>query len=146
MGIQMVEGRGFTDQDRKGSPGVVIINEALAQRLFPGESAMGKKLSLKTNGPPIEIVGITRDIKHHELTETPLPHFDLPALQRNYDGYTNIVLRTHSRASDLIPAVRSQLLALDSSLKVNAISPMAAQIGNALARRVSLRRSLPSSE
>src|SRR5258705_3478447 len=133
MGIQMVEGRGFTDQDRKGSPGVVIINEALAQRLFPGESAMGKKLSLKTNGPPIEIVGITRDIKHHELTETPLPHFDLPALQRNYDGYTNIVLRTHSRAADLVPAVRSQLLALDSSVKVNAISPMAAQIGNALA-------------
>ena len=133
MGIQMVEGRGFTDQDRKASPGVVIINEALAQRLFPGESAMGKKLSLKTNGPPIEIVGITRDIKHHELTETPLPHFDLPALQRNYDGYTNIVLRTHSRAADLVPAVRSQLLALDSSLKVNAISPMAAQIGNALA-------------
>ena len=133
MGIQMVEGRGFTDQDRKGSPGVVIINEALAQRLFPGESAMGKKLSLKTNGPPIEIVGITRDIKHHELTETPLPHFDLPALQRNYDGYTNIVLRTHSRAADLVPTVRSQLLALDSSLKVNAISPMVAQIGNALA-------------
>src|SRR6185369_3624870 len=60
MGIEMAAGRGFTEQDREGAPGVVIVNEALAQRLFPGESVLGKKLSLQTNGKPLEIVGITR--------------------------------------------------------------------------------------
>src|SRR5262249_32094120 len=69
MGIKIVAGRGFTEQDREGTPGVVIINEALAKLLFPGEDALGRRLSLATNGPPLEIVGITRDIKHHELTE-----------------------------------------------------------------------------
>jgi len=133
MGIKFAEGRGFTDHDRKGAPGVVIINEALAQLLFPGESALGRKLSLKTDGSSLEIVGITRDIKHHDLTETPLPHFDLPALQRGYDSYTNFLVRTRGRAEDAVPAIRSELLALDSTLAVNEISPMTAQIANTLA-------------
>lgn len=133
MGIKFVEGRGFTDQDRTGAPGVVIINEALAHLLFPGEDALGRKLSLQTNGPPLEIVGITRDVKHHELTETPLPHFDRPALQSSYDSYTNFIVRTRGRAQDLIPAVRAELLALDPALPVNEIAPMSAQIGATLA-------------
>jgi macrolide transport system ATP-binding/permease protein len=133
MGIQMAQGRGFTDEDRAGAPRVVIINEALAQRLFPGENALGQKLTTRTDGPPLEIIGITRDIKHHELTETPLAHFDLPALQRGYDSYTNVVLRTRGPAEDLIPTVRSELLALDPDLSVKGISAVSTQIDNTLA-------------
>ncbi len=133
MGIELVQGRGFTEHDREGAPGVVIINEALAQRLFPGENALGRKLTLKTNGPPLEIVGITRDVKHHELTEPPVPHFDLPALQRGYDSYTNVVVRTRGPAADLIPTVRSELLALDPALPVKDISAVSADIDNTLA-------------
>jgi macrolide transport system ATP-binding/permease protein len=134
MGIAMAQGRGFTDQDREGAPAVVVINEALAQRLFPGEDALGKPLTLKTDGPPLEIIGITRDIKHHDLTETPLPHFDLPALQRGrYDSYTNVVIRTRGPAEELIPAVRSELLELDPAIPVKGISAMSTQIDNTLA-------------
>jgi predicted permease len=133
MGIRMAQGRGFTDQDREGAPGVVIVNEALAQRLFPGESALGKKLTLQTNGAPLEIVGITRDIKHHDLTETPLPHFDLPALQRGYDSYTNVVIRTQGPAKDLIPAVRAELLEVDPALPVQDITAVSTDIDNTLA-------------
>ncbi|HSE30845.1 MAG TPA: ABC transporter permease [Pyrinomonadaceae bacterium] len=133
MGIKMVAGRGFTDQDSRGAPKVVVINEALARRLFPGEDALGKKLTMSTNGPGLEIIGITQDIKHHDLTEAPLPHFDLPALQREYDSYTNIVLRTQNDPADLIGAVRSQLLSMDPALSVSGITPMSLQIRNALA-------------
>lgn len=133
MGIKIVEGRGFTEQDREGEPAVVIINEALAALLFPGEDALGRRLSLATNGPPLEIVGITRDVKLHELTETPLPHFDLPALQRRYDSFTNFVVRTRGLAQDSIPAVRSEMLALDPTLSVNDVSPLSAEIGTTLA-------------
>ena len=133
MGIEMAQGRGFTDQDREGAPRVVIINEALAQRLFPGENALGQRLTLKTNGPPLEIVGITRDIKHHDLTETPLPHFDLPALQRGYDSYTNVVIRTRGPAAELIPTVRSELQQMDATIPVGDISAVSTQIDNTLA-------------
>ena len=133
MGIRMAQGRGFTDQDREGAPKVIVINEALAHRLFPGESALGKKLTLKTDGPPLEIVGITRDIKHHDLTETPLPHFDLPALQRGYDSYTNVVIRTRGPAEDLIPVVRAELLDIDPAFPVREITAVSTDIDNTLA-------------
>jgi predicted permease len=133
MGIRIVEGRGFTELDRKGAPGVVIINEAMARKFFPGEKALGKRLILRTNGPSLEIIGIAADIKHHDLTEAPIPHFDLPALQTGYGAYTNIVVRVRGRAAGSISAVREELRALDSSLPVSDIKTMSDQIGNALA-------------
>jgi predicted permease len=133
MGIAIAQGRGFTDHDRTGAPGVVIINETMARRLFPGENAIGKKLSLKTGGTPLEVIGVARDVKHHDLTETPIPHFDLPALQRGYDSYTNLVVRVRGQAANLIPSVRTEILALDPTLAVSQIKPMSAQIGNAVA-------------
>jgi predicted permease len=143
MGIKIVAGRGFTDQDSTGAPKVVIVNEALARRLFSGENAVGKRLTLKTNTPGMEIIGVAQDIKHHDLTEATLPHFDLPALQRGYDSYTNIVLRTRNDPSDSVAAVRAELLAMDPSLPVSGITPMSLQIRNALAA-TSLASSLVS--
>ena len=133
MGIRMLSGRGFNDGDTKGAPGVVIVNEALARQLFPGENALGKRVSLKTGSPGLEIIGITEDLKYHDLTEAPVPHFDLPALQRGYDSYTNIVLRTRSDPNDLIAAVRAELLTMDPAMSVSGISSVSTQIRNALA-------------
>ena len=133
MDITIVQGRGFTDQDRDGSPGVIIINETMAQRLFPGQKALGQRLSLRTGTPTLEIIGIARDVKHHDLTETPIPHFDLPALQRGYASYTNLILRASGSAEDLIPSARGELLTVDPSLETDPIKPMSANIGNALA-------------
>ena len=133
MGIKIVEGRGFTELDRDGAPKVVIINEALARKLFPGEKALGKRVTLKTNSPGMEIVGITLDVKHHDLTEAPVPHFDLPALQRGYNSYTNFVLRTNSSATGMISSVRSELLSLDPTLDLRDISSESSQIDGTLA-------------
>jgi ABC-type antimicrobial peptide transport system permease subunit len=112
-------------------PSVVIINEAMAQRLFQSEDPVGKKVRSGPGMPPLEIIGVARDIKHHDLTENPTPHFD--RLQREYGRYTNFVVRTRGHAIDLIPLVRRELLALDSSLAVDQIKPMSSQVGNALA-------------
>ena len=133
MGIPLLEGRGFTEQDKAGAPPVVIINEALAQRLFPNQSALGKRLSLKTNSPGLEIIGVTRSVKYQELTESPLPHFDLPAMQRGYDSYTNIVLRVNGNATPTIPEVRNVLLGLDPTLDVKDITLLSSQIDKTLA-------------
>ena len=133
MGIDIIEGRGFAEQDREGSLPVVIINEELAQRLFPGEKALGKRVTLKTNGTGLEIIGISRDVKHHELTEAPIPHFDLPALQRGYDSYTNIVLKTSGPASSLTSAVHNELLNLDPSLDLRDTYALSSQVAGTLA-------------
>src|SRR5262249_41353747 len=132
MGIEMVHGRGFTEQDRKGVPGVVVINQALARQLFGTENAVGRRVTRKTGvQDTLEVIGVTRDIKYHDLTETPVPHFDLPALQGDYDSYTNFVMRTKGSV-DLIPGVRNELLNLDQSLPVREVAPLATQLNNTL--------------
>ena len=81
--------------------------------------------------PTLEVIGVARDIKHHDLTENPIPHFD--RLERGYGSYTNFVLRARGRATDLIPLIRQELLALDPSLGLDEIKSMSDQVGEALA-------------
>src|SRR5262245_41851982 len=68
MRISLVAGRAFTEGDREGAPGVCIINESLAKRLFPGESPLGKVM-LRGRDAEIraEIVGVIRDVKTNGL-------------------------------------------------------------------------------
>jgi predicted permease len=130
MGIRIVKGRGFTNEDQRG-PDVVIINQALAARLFPGQDALGKKVRRGPGMPAMEVVGISEDVKHHDLTETGLPHFD--RVRRDYDSYTNFVMKTRGPAADFIPQVRRELLSLDPSLSTNEIESMADSVGKVLA-------------
>jgi predicted permease len=130
MGIRILKGRGFTEQDQKGS-GAVVINQALAARLFPGQDAIGKRVLRGPGMPAMEIVGVSENIKHHDLTESALPHFD--RLRRDYGAYTNFVLKARGTPGDLIPQVRRELLSLDPSLQTNQIELMSVSVGNVLA-------------
>src|SRR5262249_40322698 len=132
MGIGIVAGRGFTESDRAGAPGVVIINETMARRFFPGENPLGKIMRLGPGAPPLEIIGVARDIKHHDLTEKPIPHFDLPPLQRGYNAQPSFAARVKGRAADLIPSARGEILALDPGLDVDGVAPMSEQVGRTL--------------
>lgn len=130
MGITLIKGRGFTEADQKGS-GVVVINRALAAHLFPGQDAIGKRVRSGPGMPAMEVVGVSEDIKFHDLTEAALPHFD--RVRREYGAYTNFVLKTRGNSGDLIPQVRRELLSLDPSLQTNQIELMSASVGNVLA-------------
>ena len=130
MGITLIKGRGFTEQDQQG-PGTVIINRALAARLFPGQDAIGKRVQAGPGMPALEVVGVSEDIKFHDLTEAAVPHFD--RLRHDYGDYTNFVLKTRGTPQDLIPQVRRELLSLDPSLQTNEIELMSASVGNVLA-------------
>ncbi len=130
MGIKIVKGRGLIDQDQTEADSLVV-NEALAARLFPGQDALGKRLRSGPGMPLLEIVGIVADIKHHDLTEAPLPHFD--RLRKDYHSYTNFIVRTRGPAGDLVAQARREVLALDPSLTTNQIEPMSSSVGNALA-------------
>jgi predicted permease len=70
--IPLREGRYFTSRDREGAPGVCIINEAFAKRLFPGESALGKSLRRGRDAEVIvEIVGVVADVRSQGLGTPP---------------------------------------------------------------------------
>jgi predicted permease len=78
MSMPMVAGREFSREDRIGGRRVAVVNRALAELEWPGESALGKTLA---RGEPLEIVGVVENATYHEFGEDPVPHVFLPALQ-----------------------------------------------------------------
>jgi putative ABC transport system permease protein len=72
MGMRMIRGRGFSPADREGSEPVVVINEALAEKYFPGEDPIGRVIN--TFGEPGErIIGIVNTVAEANLTDAPVP-------------------------------------------------------------------------
>lgn len=134
LGISVLEGREFTDQDRAGTTPVAVINERLAKRLWPGESAVGKLLSVpfwREPKAPVQIIGVVRDTKHRSLLEEMPFLVYLPELQE-YDGRATLVARTAGDPSRLIPAVRGAVAELDRDLPVYAVKTMSEQIESTL--------------
>jgi predicted permease len=118
LGIPIVQGRGFTERDNAGAPGVVIINEAMARAYYPNQNPLGKRLRLGPGRPWLEIVGVTRDHRLHSLTETAAPHFDMPALQNPYGSFARLVVRVKGDPMALFPAIRKEALALNSQAEL----------------------------
>jgi hypothetical protein len=77
--IPLREGRSFTDADRADSQKVVIINDTMATRYWPGRSAMGGTVRMSSGA--YQVVGIVRTGKYRQLSEQPTPYFYIPLLQ-----------------------------------------------------------------
>jgi predicted permease len=132
MGIPLVHGRDFSTQDSQGGPGVVIINEELARRYFPGQNPIGKRLRFGSKRPYVEIVGVARSAKYRQLRETPLPFIYIPLAQEIHGDMT-LLVRTAGDPAHTVPAVRSEIRRLNSDVPVFAVRTMSEQIGAALA-------------
>ena len=118
MGVPLVSGRYFTDQDKQDAPPVVIINQTLAARLFPGEDAVGHRLLYtKLPLPPFEIVGVVRDEKVTGLDSATTPVVYGPYLQ-GPNNSISLVVRTSTDPNSMAAAVRGEIQALDPDLPV----------------------------
>lgn len=134
LGIPLVDGREFTNRDREGVMPVAIINQKLAKRLWPDDSAVGKLLSVpfwNEPRPPVQIIGVASDTKHRSLLEDMPMLIYLPELQ-SYDGRATLVARTSGDPTTLIPAIRNEVAALDKDLTLQAVKTMSEQIESTL--------------
>jgi predicted permease len=137
MGIRLLEGREFTDQDREGANRVMIVNETLARRLSPGDSAVGKILNLgDTNQPEWwEVVGVIKDIKSFGLEKETHSDIFRPFAQVTFPLMA-FTMRTSVDPMTLASAVRQQIWSVDVDqplFKVLSLEQLAAE-------SVSLRR------
>jgi predicted permease len=134
MGIPIIAGRDFSEQDRQGAPGVAIINETLARRFFAGQRAVGQRLRLDEKDPWLEIIGVARDFKYEQLTEAPLPQLDLPSLQqRHYNSSSTFAVRSTGAGAPLIPALRREIAASAPAVPIIDVRMMAEQLGDSIA-------------
>ncbi len=116
VGVPIVEGRAFDENDREGSPKVAIINEAMANLYWPNESALGKSIYTEGyDGPSFEIVGVARNHKVRSVGEEPRPyiHFALP---QSPTVRTNLLIRSAVSAEEALPALEKEVLAMNPEI------------------------------
>jgi putative ABC transport system permease protein len=133
MGIPLIAGRAFTEHDTLDAPRVAIVSQTLAQRFFPDGDALGKRINVNT-GPESyrEIVGIVGDVKQNGLTKETKPHAYEPFAQAPNQFMTLIVRSTSTDPASLVPAVRSQVLTLDSELPLQRVITLDRVISNSI--------------
>jgi predicted permease len=124
----LVHGRSFEEQDDAGSRPVAIVNETLARRFWPGESAIGKRFGGGGDDVLREVVGVARDGKYLTLGEEPRPYLFLP-LRQNYRSPMTLVVKTRSAPRSLEPAVREIARSLDPALPLYGVKTMGEFLG-----------------
>ncbi len=128
IGSPLLRGRDFTPQDDQSRPGVVIINETMANLYWPNEDAISKRIRLGSrDNPPLDVVGVAKDGKYHNYFESPQPCLFLPWSQ-HYRGRMTLVLYAATEASTLTAALRREVAALDPNLPIFDVKTMEAHI------------------
>jgi predicted permease len=121
MQIPIVAGRDFDDRDREGVQRTVIVNERMAEMLWPGEQAIGKRILIGTESrDALEVVGVVKTGKYRALAEGPNPFYYYPLAQRNPNEMT-LVLRTSGDPRSLVGAVRNEVRGIDRRMPLYAI-------------------------
>ena len=118
MGIPLLVGRRFSEQDDERAPRVAILNQTLARIMWPNENPLGKRLTLK--GRTLEVVGVVRDIKGRDLFDSAGPMLYV-ALWQQYQPATVLHLRTSTPPAQFVPALLREVRALDRDLPVYGI-------------------------
>jgi putative ABC transport system permease protein len=118
LGVPLLRGRGFTEQDRGDAPLVAVINESTARATWPGEDPIGKRIKfgpLDGPAPWQTVVGVVADARYRDLV-TPRASLYLPVRQFGGPVPMGIALRTSTDGTALVPAVREALREVDPAL------------------------------
>ena len=133
MGIPLIRGREFTDQDQRDHADVMIINEAMMRKFFPGGDAIGQRIvDMDEPSRGREIVGIVGDIKSFGLDADSPPEMYTP-----YGSwwYMNVVLRSNLNPASLLSTVRGEVTSLDKGVAVYGVTRMDDLISRSTASR-----------
>lgn len=136
MGIEMLEGRGFIERDRFGDGRPVsIVNRAMAEAFWPGESAIGKRWrsarDAARDGPWITVIGVVAGMRREGLDVAPIPSVFLPGISRRMD----LTIRVSTEPPALVPAIRQQIRAMDDALPITAMTTLEEHLGAELSGR-----------
>ncbi len=115
LGLRVLEGRDLYEADRKGAPLVALVNETMARRYWPNESAVGRTFTNAVTKDRYTIAGVISNHKVHGVLESPVAMVYFAAAQRP-QRYNYLVARTGGSAGQLLAAMRRELLAMEPGL------------------------------
>ena len=120
LGTPLVSGREFTAQDSEAAPKVIVINEVMARRYWPGQDAVGKRTSRG------DVVGVVRNTREKGLVTDPRPTIYMP-VQQSYVPQLTLHVRTATDPDAMVATVRREVQALDPTLPLYNVRTLADQ-------------------
>ena len=120
LGTPLVSGREFTAQDAAEAPKVIMINEVMARRYWPGQDAVGKRTSRG------DVVGVVRNTRERGLIAEPRPTIYVP-LQQSYVAQLTLHVRSATDPDSMVATVRREVQALDPTLPLFNVRTLAEQ-------------------
>ena len=123
MGMRLVRGRGFTEQDRLGTARVIVINEVLASRHFASQDPIGRRISVGQGSDEWrEIVGVVADVKQDGLGESTSPQVYEPYSQHPYLAGLHVLIKSAAAdPSSIVPEVRAVVRSLDPEVPLSRV-------------------------
>ena len=134
IGIPILKGRGLTERDNQNAPQTIMINKALADRVFGDEDPLGKRL-LVLDGKPHEIVGIAGDARQWGLDRPADPEIYFPFSQISFTSESTLVVRTTGDPAGLVGAVRNAVRDASSDAPVFRVKTMMEVMANSTAQQ-----------
>jgi putative ABC transport system permease protein len=141
LGVQILRGRAFTEQDREDAPPVAVINEAMAKRLWPGQDPLGHTLKMfDPQSPWVTVVGVVRDILSRGVGKSVPATMFFPYAQAGKSAYiiprqVSIAIKTARNPDAMGGPLRKLVHELDPAAPVSEVRSMEAVMGTALASR-----------
>jgi putative ABC transport system permease protein len=138
LGIPLIAGRTFGGSDGTAGHEVLIVNKSMADRHFPGQNPVGKRLQTgepDSKSPWETIIGVVGDAKYSGLDSAPTPQLYVPYNERGWASFSRamfVIARTNGDPLSVVPAVRSQLAALDRNLPLADVVTMEQRVGTSL--------------
>lgn len=136
MGVDLVSGRDFTLDDRRNSPPVAIISQALGHEYFPGENPIGQRFQWGDRAT-FTIIGVAADVRVSSLDTDPPPmiYLDMFQIDSGVSGKTAFILRGQTAGTELLPAIRDEVWSVDSELPLYEAATLQSLISESLAQR-----------
>ena len=125
LDIPIVSGREFTRTDDENAPPIVIINETMAAKYWPGKNAVGQRVKVADRW--LEIVGIAKNSNYRTKLEPPMPFLYVP-LRQNWGVQNTLLVRTRETPGALLNALSREVHALDANLAPRMPSRMQEQV------------------
>ncbi len=123
MRIPLVAGRNISDFDRRDTARVVVVNEAMARKFWPGQNAVGKRIRMAVDNQTRQVVGIVKNSVTYALTEQPSPVIYM-ALDQEVSPSVSLHVLTEANPSPIMPTVLERVQKLDEDLALSGPTPI----------------------
>jgi predicted permease len=131
MGIPLARGRNFTEADRENTPPVVVINEAMANRFWPNQDAVGKSFRFFGEDVSQEVIGVVKGGTAQHIGEDLRP-VAYQSLLQDFPSWVTLHVRTAGDPSGLLSTVRREVQALDRTMPLTRAATISQLIGEEL--------------